>query len=297
MKERPDLILSYWIYPDSYAALRSGEALRIPVVVGSRGSDLKVREQSSTVREKIRYTVSHAAAVLTVSRDLADTAAALGAHGARIHSVINGVDRHVFQPLNRIKLRERLNVDAGVRQVLFVGRLVAMKGVAELIQAIATLNGAEPGRWRVAIVGEGSQDGELRRQAGSRDLLSSVLMLGTLSPKEIADWMNAADLFCLPSASEGCPNVIREALSCGCPVVATAVGGIPELLDETTGVLITDNTSSSLAAGLAKAIEVPWDRTAIAMTRQRSWEQVAKETYAVCESVMRKSRRGDRVLA
>jgi glycosyltransferase involved in cell wall biosynthesis len=97
--------------------------------------------------------------------------------------------------------------------------------------------------------------------------------------------MRAADVFCLPSYSEGCPNVVVEALACGRPVVATKVGGIPELVNETCGMLIPPRNAGELAKALDRALSKPWDSEEIARTFTRSWETVAAETLAVCRKV------------
>jgi glycosyltransferase involved in cell wall biosynthesis len=96
-------------------------------------------------------------------------------------------------------------------------------------------------------------------------------------------WINAADVLCLPSESEGCPNVVLEALSCGRPVVATAVGGVPEIVDSDCGVLIPSNEPHVVARGVFTALGGAWHRERIAARWQRSWAQVARETLDVCE--------------
>ena len=110
-------------------------------------------------------------------------------------------------------------------------------------------------------------------------------MLGRQPSATVAAWMRAADLFCLPSYSEGCPNVVVEALGCGCPVVATAVGGIPELVDERCGMLVPPRDAGKLSEALEAALARSWDRPGIAAMLQRGWEVVAEEVFAVCCNV------------
>src|SRR3546814_1866729 len=80
---------------------------------------------------------------------------------------------------------------------------------------------------------------------------------------ELPTWMQAADLLCLPSHSEGVPNVVLEAMSCGLPVVATRVGGIPEVLPDLAGIMVPPRDVPALAAALAESMSRDWSTAAI----------------------------------
>jgi glycosyltransferase involved in cell wall biosynthesis len=99
--------------------------------------------------------------------------------------------------------------------------------------------------------------------------------------------MQAADVFCLPSIREGCPNVILEALSCGRPVVATTVGGIPELIEPHNGVLVPPSEPAALADALDQALGREWDSAEIRRHASRfSWETSAAALYgAACKAL------------
>src|SRR5262249_10263632 len=243
--ERPDLLLTYWVYPEGYAAVLLGRDLGIPVVVGSRGSDLKLTPTTGVMGRKVRYTLEHASAVLCVSSDLGTVARRLGAPPERVQVVRNGVDGSVFRNRDPIIARQQSGIPQRTRLVLYVGRWDSLKGLAQLLEAIALLNREQPGQWILALAGAGFLGDSLKRQAETLEIAERILFLGTLPAQEIAQWMNASDLLCLPSESEGCPNVILEALACGCPVVATAVGGIPGLVGEDCAVLIPTNDPRS----------------------------------------------------
>jgi glycosyltransferase involved in cell wall biosynthesis len=109
----------------------------------------------------------------------------------------------------------------------------------------------------------------------------------------VARWLAAADLLCLPSYSEGCPNVVLEALYSGRPVVASDVGGIPELVDDTSAVLVPARDVAALADGLSRALSRTWDEAAIARSRGRSWEVAAHELFEICLGVIESSKRRD----
>jgi glycosyltransferase involved in cell wall biosynthesis len=87
----------------------------------------------------------------------------------------------------------------------------------------------------------------------------------------------------LPSYREGYPNVVIEALSCGRPVIATDVGGIPELVDESSGILVAPRDSRALANAIQTAMEQNWDEQLISEKFHRSWNEAAEELLRVCE--------------
>jgi glycosyltransferase involved in cell wall biosynthesis len=124
----------------------------------------------------------------------------------------------------------------------------------------------------------------LQDKVRARNLARHVSFAGACSSAEVARWLAAANLLALPSYAEGCPNAVIEALRCGRPVVATAVGGIPELVNGDCGVLISASQAGLLADALDTALNIDWDENAIAKCSGRTWEQVAQETLAICEA-------------
>ena len=103
---------------------------------------------------------------------------------------------------------------------------------------------------------------------------------------KVALWISAGDLVTLPSYAEGCPNAIVEALSSGRPVVATNVGGIPELVDDTCGRLVPPKDVPALAAALDTVLSQTWDANAIVARQSRSWTQVADQLYRTLREVL-----------
>jgi glycosyltransferase involved in cell wall biosynthesis len=99
--------------------------------------------------------------------------------------------------------------------------------------------------------------------------------------------MAASNLVCLPSYSEGLPNVVIEALASGRPVVASEVGGIPELIDSNCGVLVTPRDSERLESALEQCLTTQWDEAAISARFQRSWKESAKEHHQLCVEVLK----------
>lgn len=279
----PDVVLSYWLYPDAFGALRAAARAKLPLVAGARGSDLRVRDAIS--RRLTRPVVRSAQRLLVVSADLGRVAVAdYGADPARIRVIPNGCDAAIFHPRDRNRARTALGVAADAELVVYVGRLVPEKGLRELLDAMRALSTARP-KLEMVFVGEGPMRGELESHiAGDASL--RVRLAGAQGPAQVAEWMAASDLVTLPSYSEGHPNVLVEALACGRPVVATPVGGIPEVVDATTGLMVAARDPQALAAGLDEALSRDWDADTLAQRFSRDWAQVAQDTLQACEEAI-----------
>jgi glycosyltransferase involved in cell wall biosynthesis len=277
---RPDVILAYWLYPTAWAAVRIGGRLGVPVVVGSRGSDLH-RIPDSLVRRMTCSTLKNADAVITVTEDLRRAAIRLGASPDKTRSIPNGCDARVFHPLDRGEARRALGLPVEGRLLLQVGHLIPSKGVFDLWSAVEMVAARRP-ELRLVMVGEGPAEAGLRERAKKSGLAGRLILPGTRPAGEIPLWINAADLVCLASHGEGCPNVVLEALSCGRAVVGTNVGGIPELIGAGCGVLAPARNPTLFAGAVERALEITWDPQTIAAQFRRSWEDVARETLAIC---------------
>lgn len=280
----PDVILNYWLYPEGWAAVKWGQDHDIPVIVGSIGSDLR-RIDDAVTRQYTVWTLEHASAILTVSYELADQAVTLGAERDKVRVVVNGCDTQVFHPRDQTAMRAKLGLEQDAEWIVYVGNVIPTKGLFELLDAFTQLEKERP-RVRLAMIGRGQSLEPLQFLAAERGLSSKVLLPGVAASERVAEWMAASDLFCLPSYSEGCPNVVIEALACGRPVVGTLVGGIPELVDDQNGVLVKLKDVADLKRGLAEALDRPWDHAALATRHNRNWRQAAEDTFALCQQVL-----------
>jgi teichuronic acid biosynthesis glycosyltransferase TuaC len=277
---RPDVLLSYFVYPEGNAAVRVGARLGIPVVVGAVGSDL-LRIPDFVTRHLVRTTLRKADFVVTKSKGLLDEARRLGASPNRSSAILNGCNSQIFRPASRSAARAALSLNPDTKLALFVGRLVPVKGLPDLIAAVS-LARASSKSLDLAIIGDGPLKGELESLVRERGLEGSVHFIGSRGPEQVAQWLAASDVLCLSSYSEGCPNVVLEALSCGRPVVATDVGGAPEIVDHHCGMLVPSGDPPAFARALLGAMSKPWDENLIARSYTRDWARMAAETLEVC---------------
>lgn len=285
---RPDLVLAYWVYPDGYAALRSSRRLGVPCIVGARGSDIHVR--SGINAHLTRKVLAGADQVLTVSEAMRTAAIeTFGAHPAKVRTIVNGIDTAVFHPRDRGEMRAQLGVDPDARLVVYVGRFVESKGLVELLQAFAAIAGRDP-RARLALVGDGVMRGQLPELLRTHGIESRVTLPGGMEPTGVAEWIGASDVLSLPSWSEGYPNVVVEAIACGCPVVASDVGGAGEIIREGNGLLVPPRKPAALERALEEALATDWDTAAMAASMRRGWHDVAVDTLDACRQVLARSR-------
>jgi glycosyltransferase involved in cell wall biosynthesis len=279
----PDLILAYWAQPEGLAAIAIGRELDVPVIVGALGSDILLGRGIGKYLAK--RAVTRADRVLTVSEGMRRAAIRLGASADRVVMIPNGCDSSVFYPRDHGACRRKLSVHTHARLVLFVGRLTPMKGLPELVAAFAHVRREFPDAELVCI-----GDGPIERFLTSPAQADYIRALGPKTSDEIADWLGACDLLCLPSHSEGCPNVVMEALNSGRPVIGTQVGGIPAMVDDESGILVPPCDVPKLASAIREGLDRKWDENAIAARMRRSWDDVADETYSVCLEVLNERR-------
>lgn len=267
-RQHPDLALidSHFLYPDGVAACLLGRWLGLPVLMTARGSDVNLYPEYAVPRALIRWAVGTAARVVTVSEALRNRLLALGANPARLITLRNGVDLQRFRPGDRAAARSRLGLTGPT--VLSVGNLLELKGHHLLIEALPDLPGVT-----ALIAGEGPLRASLERLARDRGVADRVRLPGNLPQEELIACYNAADLLLLASSREGMPNVVLESLACGTPVVATPVGGIPELIDtEASGRLLPERSAAAIAATVRALLAAPPDRDRVAAQGARfSW--------------------------
>lgn len=202
-------------------------------------------------KQAFRLAASRTDQFLTVSQELADVLVEqVGIREHKVQAIINGVDTAKFQPdgAARSLLRGQMGLNHGDVLVGSVGRLVPIKDYPSLLNAFARVMRKEP-NVHGALIGDGPQRNELEQQAISSGLASRFHFLGERN--DIPAWLNALDVFVLPSIHEGISNTILEAMATGLPIVATRVGGNPEIVcDEGNGFLVPSQDPGKLAHAL-----------------------------------------------
>ena len=232
----------------AWAARRVG----IPHLITMHGS----RYYAGRLQRRIamRLGVQASSAVVAVSRTLSQHLARdLWIRPSRIATIPNGVQRALNVAPST--LRAELELQSGDQLVVAVGNLYPVKGHAVLLDALALLAARFP-HLHVAIAGRGELEGPLRRRAEELQVSDRFHLLGLRA--DIANVLAGADVFALPSLSEGVPLALLEAMLTAKPVVASAVGDVPTVLNGgRAGLLVPPSDAAALAARLEELLSHP----------------------------------------
>jgi len=265
-REGARLIDAHFGYPDGDAATRLGRWLGLPVTLTLRGTEVP-HSRNPVLRRRLVRALGAAARVFSVSDSLRQLALELGVDASKTEVVGNGVDTHVFHPVDRAAARIRYGLPEQARVLISVGGLVERKGMHRVIDCLPPLMAQHPDLHYLIVGGgggEGDQRPELEAQVARLGLAGRVHFLGTLPPDALKWPLSAADVFVLATRNEGWANVFLEAMACGLPVVTTDVGGNAEVVcrDE-LGSIVPFGDAAALQQALDAALDRDWDRAAI----------------------------------
>lgn len=286
---RPDVV-SVAGYKANVLAALTRAVPTVAAVRGWTGEDWKVRAFEWLDQRTLRL---HDAVVI-VSESQRSRVVRAGVRADRVFLVRNGVDlQRLPAPISAHALRAELRLPREATLVGAVGRLGVEKGQSVLIDAFARLAGARP-QLHLVLIGDGPEKLALATAAAARGVQDRVHLLGLRT--DGAQLIGALDLLALPSYTEGLPNVVLEAFAYGTPVVASAVGGVPELVTAgETGWTVAPGQPEALAAALSEALDNPAEarrRAGMAHVRvsaEFSAEEQARAWLAAYRSVLRPS--------
>jgi len=250
---RPDAVISYWAHPDGAVAARLGRRLGVPVGTIVGGSDVMLLPHNKRRRKAVTNALRAADVVFTVSKDLKDRTIALGIDSGRVQVVYQGVDE-AFCPGDRATARLQVGLPSDRDIVLWVGKMVPVKGLEILLEAFREVKFSRPNALLV-LVGHGPLRSAVERQIADLELGDGVILAGAQHQESLPNWYRAANLTVISSHSEGIPNVLRESLACGTPYVATRVGGIAELSDHPAIKLVPPAQPQALAAAVVQSLD------------------------------------------
>ena len=280
----PDVIHAHVAYPDGLACIEYGRRVGRPVVVTVHGHDLKdLAVNRSTWRTMVRDALTGADGVIAVSGDLAARARDLGVDDQRLRQIPNGVDCELFRPGTRTP-------GEGGWRLIYCGRYDPAKGLDELLQALKGLR-AEGRDVHLDLVGGGTTNlsNDFPEWASQLGVGDHVRFIDEVPWQQMPALLGAADIFVLPSHSEGLPLSLLEAFACGLPVVTTRCGGPEEVVDPSVGRLVEPRDVQGLQRALADSLDDygSYDRGHIRRNAVEKFDYraVARSIHAVYDEV------------
>jgi len=197
----------------------------------------------------VRKAGRRANGLLAVSKGLIDDMAALGIPREKITLHRTGLDADLFRPYDRRLCRDQLGLPRDAQVLATVGALIPRKGQRFVIEALPALPGAI-----LLLAGKGEDEAMLRSLAAQLGVAERVRFLGPVPHAELPILLNAADVFVLPSSSEGVANAWVEALACGTPVVTTPIPGAQELITDPDWGRLVARGGAAIAAAVSELL-------------------------------------------
>jgi glycosyltransferase involved in cell wall biosynthesis len=255
-RRAPDIVQTHMVKSHFLAGLAGLERARPWVAFhhGYTATDLKMHAYN----QLDRWSLPRAARVITVCGPFAQQLARAGVASDRLRVRHNSITAPApVSEGEKLALRERLGVAEGERLVLAVGRFSREKGHVDLVRALAAMRRLAPAlAVKLVLVGEGPERARVAAEAHASGLAEHVIFAGHTN--EVRHFYAVAEVLALPSHSEGSPNVLLEAMAAGLPVVATRVGGVPEIAtDGETALLVPPRDTAALASALARLLADP----------------------------------------
>jgi glycosyltransferase involved in cell wall biosynthesis len=283
-----DLIHAHFIWPSGYVGAKLKEKCGKPLIITGRGHDVyDLPFRNEGWKEKIYCALNNADYVITVSNSILECIKKLNVK-TPTKVILNGFRTDLFFQRDLEECRKITDLPLDKKIILSVGNLEEVKGHKYFIEAIKEVINQGKDVFCV-IVGNGKLKNKLEKQIKKFGLTDYAVLVGEKKHDEIPFWMNASDIFVLPSLAEGNPNVMFECLGCGKPFVGTTVGGIPEIIiNEKLGILVEPKDVDGLTKAILKALEKEWDKDYISnYAKQFTRDKVPEKIMEVYDEVLK----------
>jgi teichuronic acid biosynthesis glycosyltransferase TuaC len=265
MLDRNTIIHANWIFPAGTMARIISDNYKVPFLISLMGSDVNSLIEGTKFWRAAKKLLQKSQMVTAVTEDLFDKCEEkhIQIEESQRELIDNIYESDNFIIKDKNLTRKDLGIDNNIKIIFYAGGLISLKNVDILIEAVSNIVHSTP-NIHLFIAGEGTEEGKLKRMVESKEIVNSIFFLGPLDSNQMINYYNSADLFCLPSKSEGLPNVIVESFFCGTPVVASAVGGIPKIIRPgINGFLVKPNSVQDLEEKIIISLSHSWDRAII----------------------------------
>jgi glycosyltransferase involved in cell wall biosynthesis len=285
-----DLIHAHFTWPSGVVATELKKFFNVPVIITEHTSSTFQRSIEKKDEMFINAWKNCDAIIRVRQRDIF-LFEDVGIPKNKIFYVPNGFNSSSFFRYETFKCRNKLNLPEDRKIVLNVGNLYSeVKGHKYLVEAMGYV--VKTRKDVICyIIGGGKLENKLKKQIKSAGLLDYIVLVGGRPHDKIPLWMNACDVFVLPSLNEGNPTVMFECLGCGKPFIGTKVGGVPEIIKSNDyGLLCDPAKSTELAENILLALDKDWNCNTIKKySAQFSWDKISKQILQIYSQVITKS--------
>lgn len=285
-----DLIHAHFTYPSGFVGLKVKNIYKKPFVLTVHEDREWLLEEMSLNNKNFKNIWDNADKIIRVNKKDLNEFRRLGIESSKLLCIPNGFSISLFRTAEAKTPRVKLGLPLDKKILINIAHLEEYKGQKYLIESMKNVLTIRRDVM-LYIVGQGSLKHQLQSLINEKGLQDHVILAGgNKSTEEIYRWMNACDVFVLPSLSEGNPTVMFEALGCGKPFVGTNVGGIPEIIvNEKLGILIKQKDIDGLAEAILNSLDTKWDnRYILDYAKQFTWDKIAEGLLEVYDEVLRK---------
>ena len=289
-----DVIHVQWPIPNGLGALFLKTFYKIPYINTIYGEEVYLSNRYYTM-PIIKLFVNNASKTITISSGSLKACLESGLREENLEILPFGVDTNFFRPIDVQKDKE-------IFQILSVGYLIERKGFEYLIKAVKEVL-KDYDNVKLKIVGSGPLECQIKKLIKDLKLENNIQILSNVSDEQLLELYNLSDLFVLPSIvdsqgnTEGLGVVLLEAMACGLPVIASNIGGIPDIVnDGETGLLVPEKNFKEISKSIAELIENEDLKKKIAIEGYKmikedfSWEKIAKGYITIYNAILKNNK-------
>jgi glycosyltransferase involved in cell wall biosynthesis len=292
-----DIVHYHTYWPDAFTAFVVNKL--VPTVYTAHESRFLIMAQEAKYQRRLRLALRPFQQVIAPSTELLDVARRLGVNSEKSVFIPNAVDSNKFSPrVERGAVREQYGIPIDHILILCPRRLVPKNGVDYLIESLSLLRRTN-NSFHLIVVGEGPERKRLSERVRDLGLQGFVIFTGSKDNDELPTFYADADIVAIPSLKEATSIAGLEAMASGRAVVATDVGGLPEIIEDgATGLLVPPRNPEALSAAIRRLIESPSLRRQLGQAararveKEFTWDYVARETTRVYERALTHRRGG-----
>jgi teichuronic acid biosynthesis glycosyltransferase TuaC len=270
-----DIIHAHFTSTSGYVGALLKNKYKKPLVITVHENQEWFENELNSNDDKIKYAWKNADAIVRVNK--ADIAK-LKSYNKNVLFIPNGFDSTNLKIMDKSEARKILGLPVNNKIIFSLGKLIERKGYNYLIDAMSLIID-ERKDVSCYIAGHGTIKNKLHKQISKLKLDEYVKLVDFIPNSSIPAWMNASDIFVLPSLSEGNPTVMFESLGCGLPFIGTEVGGVPEvIISEDYGSIVKPKDSIALSQMILDGLNKSWDKQKIKnYASQFAWEKISNQ--------------------